>query len=88
MENGKRDKSLEAKRLVKDEYDMVPTRLKTVSATAEGVTFTTKVEPKEARIPPKKKNASTYDPRRVKSSIPGASQSSSGPGLAPYKQKR
>jgi hypothetical protein len=30
MENGKRDKSIEAKRLVKDEYDMVPTRLKTV----------------------------------------------------------
>ena len=30
MENGKRDKSLEAKRLVKDEYDMVPTRLKAV----------------------------------------------------------
>ena len=27
MENGKRDKSVEAKRLVKDEYDMVPTRL-------------------------------------------------------------
>ena len=30
MENGKRDKSIEAKRLVKDEYDMVPTRLKAV----------------------------------------------------------
>ena len=41
MENGKRDKSLEAKRLVKDEYDMVPTRLKPVSAEANGMVFTT-----------------------------------------------
>ena len=42
MENGKRDKSLEAKRLVKDsEYDMVPTRLKSVTASGNGMTFTT-----------------------------------------------
>ena len=41
MESGKRDKSIEAKRLVKDEYDMVPTRLRPVSATANGMTFTT-----------------------------------------------
>mmetsp|Transcript_19761 Transcript_19761/g.24401 ORF Transcript_19761/g.24401 Transcript_19761/m.24401 type:complete len:111 (+) Transcript_19761:1200-1532(+) len=47
MENGKRDKSIEAKRLVKDEYDMVPTRLKPVSATANGMTFTTQMERKQ-----------------------------------------
>ena len=75
MENGKRDRSVEAKRLVKDEYDMVPTRLKPVSATANGITFTTTMEnkkdlmPKEARLPSKKKMG-TYDPSRVKSSIP------------------
>ena len=47
MENGRRDKSLEAKRLVKDqEYDMVPTRLKPVSATANGITFSTQMEKK------------------------------------------
>ena len=47
MENGRRDKSLEAKRLVKDqEYDMVPTRLKPVSATANGITFSTQMERK------------------------------------------
>ena len=81
MENGKRDKSLEAKRLVKDEYDMVPTRLKPVSATANGLTFTTQMEPgksrsampRESRIPGRsqKKNG-TFDPSRVKSSIPTA----------------
>ena len=49
MEAGKRDKSLEAKRLVKDEYDMVPTRLKPVSATANGLTFTTQMEPSKSR---------------------------------------
>ena len=41
MENGKRDKSIEAKRLVKDEYDMVPTRLKTVTAEGDGFIFST-----------------------------------------------
>ena len=47
MENGQRDKSLEVKRLVKDnEYDMVPTRLKPVSATANGITFSTQMEKK------------------------------------------
>ncbi len=75
MENGKRDRSVEAKRLMKDEYDMVPTRLKPVSATANGMTFTTTIErkkspmPREARIPPKK-HMGTFDPSRVKSSIP------------------
>ena len=60
MESGKRDKSIEAKRLVKDEYDMVPTRLRPVSATANGMTFTTQMERKQkplpdiARIPYKK----------------------------------
>ena len=88
MEQGKRDKSLEAKRLVKDEYDMVPTRLKPVTAHGDGVTFTTRMEPKEAKILPKKKAAGTFDPRRVKSSIPGASNTSSGAPLAPYKQKK
>ena len=79
MENGKRDKSLEAKRLVKDEYDMVPTRLKPVSAEANGMVFTTQIEPssnksmrREAQIPAKKKHMGTYDQSRVKSSIPGA----------------
>ena len=81
MENGRRDKSLEAKRLVKDqEDDMVPTRLKPVSATANGITFGTQMErkqqPKEARLP-SKKNLGTFDPSRVKSSIPGASSNSS-----------
>ena len=76
MENGRRDRSIEAKRLVKDEYDMVPTRLKTVSATADGMTFTTQMEkkkpmPREARLPSAKKpHMGTYDPSRVKSSIP------------------
>ena len=91
MEKGTRDKSLEAKRLVKDEYDMVPTRLKPVSAHGDGVTFTTRMEPKEAKILPKKKAAGgTFDPSRVKSSIPGASSSSAtgGAKLAPYKQKK
>ena len=81
MENGKRDKSLEAKRLMKDEYDMVPTRLKPVSATANGMTFTTQVEPKQKPLPTEarlmsKKMKATYDPSRVKSSIPGASAKS------------
>ena len=76
MENGKRDKSLEIKRLVKDEYDMVPARLKTVKAEADGITFTTQMEkkkpmPREARLPSaKKSHMGTYDPSRVKSSIP------------------
>ena len=80
MENGKRDKSLEAKRLVKDEYDMVPTRLRPVSASGNGMTFTTQIEPKqkpmptEARLPGKKHLKGTYDPSRVKSSIPVASK--------------
>lgn len=85
MENGQRDKSLEAKRLVKDnEYDMVPTRLKPVSATANGITFSTQLErkqPKEARIPAAasvgKKYSGTFDPSRVKSSIPSASSTTS-----------
>ena len=77
MENGKRDPSVEAKRLVKDEYDMVPTRLRPVSATANGVTFSTSMEPKQKPLPkearlPNKKRKNTYDPSRVKSSIPGA----------------
>ena len=79
MENGKRDKSLEAKRMVKDEYDMVPTRLKPVSAEANGMVFTTQIEPssnksmrREAQILAKKKHMGTYDQSRVKSSIPGA----------------
>jgi len=46
MENGKRDRSVEAKRLIKDEYDMVPTRLKPVSATANGLIFATQMERK------------------------------------------
>ena len=85
MENGRRDKSLEAKRLVKDqEYDMVPTRLKPVSATANGITFSTQMErkqqPREARLLSGKKqkgNLGTFDPSRVKSSIPGAASSNS-----------
>lgn len=94
MENGKRDKSVEAKRLVKDnEYDMVPTRLKPVSATANGITFSTQMEqkkqPREARIPGKanKKHMGTFDQSRVKSSIPGASANSSRQ-LKPYKQRQ
>ena len=87
MENGKRDKSVEAKRLVKDEYDMVPTRLKPVSATANGMTFTTQIEKKsenfnEARLP-KKKNFGSYDPSRVKSSIPKDSSRQK-----PYKSRK
>ena len=75
MENGKRDRSVEAKRLMKDEYDMVPTRLKPVSATANGMTFTTTIEKKKNPMPreanlPSKKHMGTFDPSRVKSSIP------------------
>ena len=44
-------------------------------------------QPKEARIPSKKNNMGTFDPSRVKSSIPGASQSSSR-SFQPYKQRR
>lgn len=53
MEQGKRDKSIEAKRLVKDEYDMVPTRLKSSTAKADGMTFSTRMEPTAAHIPSK-----------------------------------
>ena len=37
---------MEAKRLVKDEYDMVPTRLQPVSAKANGMIFTTQMDRK------------------------------------------
>ena len=91
MESGKRDKSLEAKRLVKDDYDMVPTRLKPVTATADGMKFTTTIERKQKPMPdvarlPSKKMMGTYDPSRVKSSIPGASFSSNRSN--PYIKKK
>ena len=89
MESGKRDKSIEAKRLVKDEYDMVPTRLRPVSATANGMTFTTQMEKRQpdiARIPSRKVKG-TYDPSRVKSSIPGAGSSSFKPQSS-YRKRR
>ena len=91
MESGKRDKSLEAKRLVKDEYDMVPTRLRPVSATANGMKFTTTMERKQKPMPdvarlPSKKMKGTYDPSRVKSSIPGAGSSSNRTN--PFKKKK
>ena len=92
MESGKRDKSIEAKRLVKDEYDMVPTRLRPVSATANGMTFTTQMEKKQKPLPdiariPNKKIKGTYDPSRVKSSIPGANSSSMKP-LSSYRKRK
>ena len=48
------------------------------------MSFTTLMEPKEAKIPAKKKSLGTFDPSRVKSSIPGANSSA----LQPYKQKK
>lgn len=48
------------------------------------MTFTTRMESKQAKIPAKKKILGTFDPSRVKSSIPGAQSST----LQPYKQKK
>lgn len=89
MENGKRDRSVEAKRLVKDEYDMVPTRLQSATAKADGMTFSTRMEPKTAQIPAKARKVSglsTYDPSRVKSSIPGAKSTAQAPHRAKKNQ--
>ena len=51
------------------------------------MTFNTRMEPKTAQIPAKSKKTaglSTYDPSRVKSSIPGAKSAA----IAPHKARK